>query len=58
MRRRSTRIAPDLPLQMVEGWLMPLGNRILTPELRFLEAQAARMYSLIRPLRTGFRRIW
>jgi hypothetical protein len=38
--------------------LVPLENRTLGRELRFLEAQAARMYSLIRPLRTDFRRIW
>ena len=37
---------------------VPLENRTLRRELRFLEAQAARMYSLIRPLRTDFRRIW
>ena len=33
-------------------------NRILSRELGLLGVQAARMYSLIRPLRTGFRRIW
>ena len=37
---------------------VPLGNRILCGELGLLEVQAARMYSLIRSLRTGFRRIW
>ena len=40
------------------GDLVPLENRILGRELRFLGCQAARTYSLIRPLRTGFRRIW
>jgi hypothetical protein len=38
--------------------LVPLENRILGRELRLLGCQAARMYSLIRPFRTGFRRIW
>ena len=38
--------------------LVPLENRILCGELGLLGVQAARMYSLIRPLRTGFRRIW
>src|ERR1017187_2554858 len=33
-----------------------LENRILDRELRDLGCQAARWYSLIRPLRTGFRR--
>jgi hypothetical protein len=38
--------------------LVPLENRILCGELRLLGVQAARAYSLIRPFRTGFRRIW
>src|ERR1017187_10409953 len=38
------------------GELVPLENRILDCELRDLGCQAARWYSLIRPLRTGFRR--
>ena len=37
---------------------VPLENRILLCELRILGSQVARTYSLIRPLRTGFRRIW
>ena len=37
---------------------VPPENRILSRELGLLGVQAARMYSLIRPLRTGFRRIW
>jgi NADPH:quinone reductase-like Zn-dependent oxidoreductase len=40
------------------GGVVPLGNRITGRELRILGCQAARTYSLIRPLRTGFRRIW
>ena len=37
--------------------LVPLENRILRCGLYFSGGQAARRYSLIRPLRTGFRRI-
>ena len=37
---------------------VPLENRTLGRELRDLGCQAARSCSLIRPLRTGFRRIW
>ena len=40
------------------GDSVPLENRILGRELRDLGCQATRSYSLIRPLRTGFRRIW
>jgi hypothetical protein len=36
---------------------VPLENRILCGELGLLGVRAARMYSLIRPFRTGFRRI-
>jgi hypothetical protein len=36
----------------------PPENRILGRELRDLGCQAARSYSLMRPLRAGFRRIW
>jgi len=35
-----------------------LGNRVLAWTRAFSGFQAARSYSLIRPLRTGFRRIW
>ena len=38
--------------------LVPLENGILARELRLLRSQAARTYSLFRPLRIGFRRIW
>jgi hypothetical protein len=37
---------------------VPLENRILCGEPRLLGVHAARKYSLVRPLRTGFRRIW
>ncbi len=37
--------------------VVPLENRILACDLCDLRCQAARSYSLIRPLRTGFRRI-
>ena len=39
------------------GRVVPLENRIRQLTCRSSERQAARTYSLIRPLRTGFRRI-
>src|SRR5260370_216470 len=51
---------PPMPavLHLISQERVPLENRILVCELRLLGSQAARAYSFIRPLRTGFRRIW
>ena len=51
-KRLVAEVSPlDLPVPV------PPRNRILVCELGLLGSQAARTYSLIRPLRTGFRRI-
>ncbi|HEY5358005.1 MAG TPA: hypothetical protein VIJ82_10045 [Streptosporangiaceae bacterium] len=44
----------ELELALAEQGPVPLENRILACDLRDLRCQAARSYSLIRPLRTSF----
>ena len=50
--------AQDRDLMPQDQDLVLAVNRILRLTWDFRGCQAARSYSLIRPLRTGFRRIW
>ena len=59
---RSSPTAPG-SIAPKDGWTLPEDTalfpvRILACDLGSSGCQAARSYSLIRPLRTGFRRIW